>query len=72
MEAVIQHGFRIEKIFLFSGLLVLHFLCVLQTSRILVFSAILSTSFRLTEQVFHTIGSLGVMPEMLNQDSNGS
>lgn len=71
MEAVIQNGFRIEKIFLFSGLLD-NFLGVLQTSRLLVFSAILSTSFRLTEQVFHTIGSLGVKTAMLNQDSNGS
>lgn len=47
-------------------------LSALQTTGLLVFSEILSTSFRLTEQVFHTIGSLGVKTEMLDQDSNGS
>lgn len=71
IEAFIQHGFIIEEIFPFPGLLD-NSLCALQTTGLPVFSEILSTSFRLTEQVFHKIGSLGVKTEMLDQDSNGS
>ena len=47
-------------------------LCVLQTVGLLGFQGILSTSLRLTEQVFQTIGSLRVKTVMLGQDSNGS